>query len=329
MVALIAAAGSPAAARACVGDCDGSGMVTVDELVLAVDIALGSAAVDACMAVDTNHDGKVTIDEIIAAVDSALDGCGATPMPTYGQAMLITGGCAQPGPRGLQPCAPGTGIVVWRCDATAACIQNVASRTRLGDGAVGDSGGFAITVDATEAGQAALLMEASVSNATLFRSMSFGGLSSSSAAFSRAADVTVQLSVTIDPSTEAAIRLLDEQGLDQFAPSGVLAVIAAVQAANANTDFAGLDPEAAAEKALAVALDDPAVRETLVMYRFTATPTATVTTTASSTATATASPLPTATSTRTATGSATPTASPQATATPTRTASATATRRRL
>ena len=47
-----------AAGAACVGDCDDSGMVTVGELVGAVNIALDNAAVDTCDAVDANGDGK-------------------------------------------------------------------------------------------------------------------------------------------------------------------------------------------------------------------------------------------------------------------------------
>jgi len=318
-LAMIAALGSPAAAHGtCAGDCDGNGAVTIEELILAVDAALGPRGAGGCAAADSNNDGQVTIDELIAAVASALNGCGATPTPTFAQAMLITGGCAQPGPTGLKPCALGTGIVVWRCDSTATCIQHVSARTRLGDGAVGAAGGFTVTVDATAAGHAALLMEASVSNATLFRVMDFGSVGGNGPAFRRTADPPVELSgEVIDPSSEAAIRLLDEQGLDQFAPDGVRAVIAAVRAANATTDFAGLEPEAAAEKALAVARDNPGVKQALAVYRFTVTPTATGTATATSTASATA--------TRTASATATPTGSPPATATRTRTGSATAT----
>ena len=50
-------------------------MVSIGELILAVDISLGSAPTTACPAVDRNGDGLVTIDELIAAVGNALDGC--------------------------------------------------------------------------------------------------------------------------------------------------------------------------------------------------------------------------------------------------------------
>ncbi|MBI3784997.1 MAG: hypothetical protein HY270_16520, partial [Deltaproteobacteria bacterium] len=59
---------------ACVGDCGSDGELTVDELILMVNIALG-ADVNNCLAGDANSDGEVTIDEIIAAVNNALNGC--------------------------------------------------------------------------------------------------------------------------------------------------------------------------------------------------------------------------------------------------------------
>jgi hypothetical protein len=59
----------------CVGDCHSDHSVTVDELLIMVNIALGNAGVDTCGAGDANHDGKITIDEILAAVNNALNSC--------------------------------------------------------------------------------------------------------------------------------------------------------------------------------------------------------------------------------------------------------------
>lgn len=59
----------------CVGDCNDSGSVTVNELVVGVNIALGSASIDACLAFDTNDDGTVTVNELIAGVNAALGVC--------------------------------------------------------------------------------------------------------------------------------------------------------------------------------------------------------------------------------------------------------------
>lgn len=69
---------STASAQTCVGDCDGSGSVTVDEIVTMVNIALGQTSVDACPAADPSGDGAVTVDEILQAVNNALNGCPST-----------------------------------------------------------------------------------------------------------------------------------------------------------------------------------------------------------------------------------------------------------
>lgn len=66
---------SRAADPACGGDCDAGGSVTVDEILLAVQVALGTSAPDACSAADADGDGSVTVDEILAAVGNALEGC--------------------------------------------------------------------------------------------------------------------------------------------------------------------------------------------------------------------------------------------------------------
>jgi hypothetical protein len=50
--------------------------VTIDELVLASNIALGVQSIDLCPNVDANMDGIVTIDELVSAVRSAINGCG-------------------------------------------------------------------------------------------------------------------------------------------------------------------------------------------------------------------------------------------------------------
>jgi hypothetical protein len=61
----------------CVGDCDRNGVVTVDEVLTAVNIALGSAVVpmNACLPADSNLDYSVSIDELVTAVNHALGGC--------------------------------------------------------------------------------------------------------------------------------------------------------------------------------------------------------------------------------------------------------------
>lgn len=62
----------------CPGDCDGSGEVTIDELIRMVNIALGTTELNQCRAGDANGDGEITIDEIVRAVNAALSGCSSS-----------------------------------------------------------------------------------------------------------------------------------------------------------------------------------------------------------------------------------------------------------
>ncbi len=59
----------------CPGDCDGDGMVAINELITGVRIALGLQPVATCAAMDTNGTGTVTVAELIQAVRAALEGC--------------------------------------------------------------------------------------------------------------------------------------------------------------------------------------------------------------------------------------------------------------
>jgi Calx-beta domain-containing protein len=64
------------APASCPGDCSHDGSVTLDELLLGVDIALGATGIDSCPEFDMNGNGTVEIGEIVAAVGAALEGCG-------------------------------------------------------------------------------------------------------------------------------------------------------------------------------------------------------------------------------------------------------------
>jgi hypothetical protein len=322
----------------CVGDCNNMGAVDIDDLVLAVNIALGVTPVTACEAADPDGDGRVTIDNLILAVNNALQGCGGptpTATSTPGDVLMITGGCRKPGPAGLIACDVGTDITAWRCDVTMVCLQEVTARSRLGDGDVGTNGRFGFPVDRAAAARRTLMLEAGITGATVYRTLGLGPAGSSSAL--RRGDAAGidddMLDLPIDASTEAAVRLLDDEGLDNFAAEGLLAVIDAVVAANADTQFPE-DAEAAVELAEAVALEDPGVQQALLTHKFTPTPTSTAPPTQTATATPPATATVTATATRTATGSntATPTRTPTSTVTATatrtltRTATATVTR---
>lgn len=59
----------------CVGDCGDDGTVTVNDLVVMINVALGDALVSTCEAGDKNRNGAITVDEILVAVNNALTGC--------------------------------------------------------------------------------------------------------------------------------------------------------------------------------------------------------------------------------------------------------------
>jgi len=71
---VLIAPGRAAAVAALAGDCDGSGVVTIDELVRGVNIGLDEIPLDACPAFDVDGDGAISIGELILAVNRALNG---------------------------------------------------------------------------------------------------------------------------------------------------------------------------------------------------------------------------------------------------------------
>ena len=62
-------------AGGCVGDCDGSGSVAINELVLGVGIALGNTPLSECPSFDCQQTGQVAINCLVTAVNNALNGC--------------------------------------------------------------------------------------------------------------------------------------------------------------------------------------------------------------------------------------------------------------
>lgn len=81
-IALCAAA--PGRGQECSGDCDGNGIVAVNEIVVGINILLTNGAVTACTAIDANRNGVVTVNELVAAVNNLQCDCMTcpTPLPT-------------------------------------------------------------------------------------------------------------------------------------------------------------------------------------------------------------------------------------------------------
>jgi Phosphoinositide phospholipase C, Ca2+-dependent len=69
------AAGSPASAQSCVGDCNDDGSVALGELIVGVGILRGESQTSACAKLDADRDGAVGIHEVVRAVGFSLDGC--------------------------------------------------------------------------------------------------------------------------------------------------------------------------------------------------------------------------------------------------------------
>lgn len=59
----------------CVGDCNASGDLTINEVITGVNILLGNTALAMCEAFDANGDARVSVNELIAAVAAVLGGC--------------------------------------------------------------------------------------------------------------------------------------------------------------------------------------------------------------------------------------------------------------
>ncbi|MDX2166516.1 MAG: hypothetical protein SF182_05610 [Deltaproteobacteria bacterium] len=92
-VALAALLSSAARASVPCPECNGDGMVAINELVTGIAIALGERSLDDCPAMDADGDGALRIAEIITALNVALGSAcadAATPTPTATPAPIPT-----------------------------------------------------------------------------------------------------------------------------------------------------------------------------------------------------------------------------------------------
>jgi hypothetical protein len=65
-------------ALSCPGDCNGDGLVRINELTTGTNITLDRLPLEACPVFDRNFDERIGIDELVGAVLAALAGCSAT-----------------------------------------------------------------------------------------------------------------------------------------------------------------------------------------------------------------------------------------------------------
>jgi CSLREA domain-containing protein len=265
-------------ASECGADCDGNGVVALGELVDAIRIALGSARLQQCPSADGDRDGSVGLVDLLRAVDHSLGPCSSQ--------IAFHGRCVKPGPTGLVPCDPGVDVRVLRCKDPGRCLafpDDPGATEELETTQLSAEGRFEVEIRSGAAGTSALIFAARVNETTVYRTINFGTVGPGGG--SGIGDEEI----LIGPSSEAAIRLMAENGFSSFSPEEVDDLLAAVEAANQNSDFSNLMPEAAANRAQAVAGNDPQVVR--IIEEALQTPTATSTRTPTSTST----PTPTST----------------------------------
>ena len=109
---------SPAQAQSCVGDCDLNAEVTVDEVILAINVALGDKPISTCASGDSNSDDAIDVSEIMQSVSNLLEGCPARSDPlVVGTTQGLVRGSAVNGIRsflGIPYSAPPIGERRWR-----------------------------------------------------------------------------------------------------------------------------------------------------------------------------------------------------------------------
>jgi hypothetical protein len=96
--------GSASGFNGVAGDCNQNAVVSIDELVRGVSIALERQALANCPAFDTDGNGRVSVDELVRAVNIALHGAPPTFTPTQvtsGDLVTLTGSSPANGEGGV------------------------------------------------------------------------------------------------------------------------------------------------------------------------------------------------------------------------------------
>jgi hypothetical protein len=180
-----------------------------------------------------------------------------TPTPTGTPGFLtITGTCRVPGPKGLEPCPAGVAVTASFCsDASCDVLGEVGGTTTDGEGT------FTIGVDDSDVAGARLIIAAEVGGGdtttggaqagTTYRVLSFGPIAGG------------RLAVELSPVSNAALQLLEENGLANYGDGRAMGVNDAVAEANATTNFAGDSLQGAVGRARDTATSDPTVQARL------------------------------------------------------------------
>ena len=211
-----------------------------------------------------------------------------TPSPTVTATntpiqVVISGTVRRPGPpgsvgeHGLIP-AVGVTVQAYVCTDRRLCLKPLGYL--VGSAVTDAAGHFSMSVPAPLIAGKLLHLVATVDGVPIRALVTPRNVHLSLTAHGNPAGAAAETTqVDLDPISEAAVRLLDAQGLENYSDDGVDAVIAAVEAANAASTFAGLTTQQAADDAENTAANDPAVQAALQSNRMTPTPTATPTAT--------------------------------------------------
>ncbi len=245
LFALVLLLVSGSARAQCVGDCDVSNNVTVDEVVVMVNVALGLGSVGSCTPGDPDESGTITVDEILTAVSNALAGCS--------EGVRLTGICLRPTSSGLGACDPRTAITVSRCEDLGLCLSDPMQRTFLGATETRAGGSWDVVVSASLIASATLHFEAAITNGVIYRTIDFGPAG--------AGGGTGSADVVISPVSEAGVRVINGSGLESFDSFGVDAVLQAVESVTAEIDFSNLSVRQAVDMATQVAFGSERVDE--------------------------------------------------------------------
>jgi hypothetical protein len=188
-----------------------------------------------------------------------------TPTPTLTQLVTVTatpallridGTCLVPGAEGLEPCEAEIPITAFLCsDASCETVEEV------GRTATDDEGTFMIGVVDPEAAGARLIVAGELegggtgagegTTTTTYRVLVFGPIAGG------------RLAVEIGPVGEAALQLLEGNGIANYSDSRALGVNDSVADANAATSFAGDTVASAVGRARDTASADPIVQARL------------------------------------------------------------------
>ena len=227
-----------------------------------VNVALGTADVASCATGDLNGDGSITVNEIISAVNFVLSD---TQVAVTAECMLPPDVSAPSTP---QPCPDGTPVNLYRCTDLARCSTDPTARVLIASGQSGPpaapSGEVQFTGVAECNPNATHLLEAIVSSEERYQAPVFGGFGPVSTG-GQVAFAASPRTVTIDAFSEAGLRLVDAQGLQNFGAVTFATVLSDVKSAVPLESLAGRSVADAANTATATAQNDPNVQATLGM----------------------------------------------------------------